>query len=277
MKESIQAFFAKIKDTPIEFTLRTGVLVILVVFLMDLIVFFIKGEIDLEGVLIEAHGMVFDIILFGLVLAYYNHRLQRKREEERIAREKANRIQRYSEEIEDFQGWNEKEAVYKNVGNIRRLNRMGVTNINLQQSYLEGGKLDRANLENADLFMANLKDADLTDARLYKTKLHFTNFKGANLEGVDLRHANLSHAKFVAAKLKDADLRGCKFQHTIFENCILMGAKVESADWFGTIASGLAEAEVLDKLQKKYRIGEKVFKDENGEVFYRIAKQLRER
>lgn len=62
-------------------------------------------------VLVEAHGLLFDVILFGIVLSIFN----------KIKSKKEN-ILRLQEELEDYRYWDEKEAVYRIIGIIKRLN-----------------------------------------------------------------------------------------------------------------------------------------------------------
>ena len=69
----------------------------------------------LEGITVEAFGMLFDILILGFLFSiFYN-----------LAERKLN-IERYLEEIDDLRGWDEKEAMYRNMGNIKRLSRLGI-------------------------------------------------------------------------------------------------------------------------------------------------------
>lgn len=77
---------------------------------------------------------------------------------------------RYKEEIEDFRNWKSAEASYRIIGNIKRLNRIGVSDINLSGCYLR-----EMDLSGLDLRNANLTDTDLQDV---------------NLKSVDLRGAS---------------------------------------------------------------------------------------
>ncbi|MDZ4703782.1 MAG: hypothetical protein SH848_07630 [Saprospiraceae bacterium] len=90
--------------------------------ILDLL--FFEWPKGLNDGLIEAHGVVFDLLVFGIVLDVYDY-LRRKQQN----------VKRYQEEIDKFQGWDEKEAMYRNVGTMRRLNREGVSKIKLSDSY----------------------------------------------------------------------------------------------------------------------------------------------
>ena len=170
-----------------------------------------------DNVLVEAHGMFMDIILFGIILTLY----------ERFT-DKHSEIKRLHEEIDDYRGWNEPEAMYRIVGCIKRLNKKGVTNIDLTDCFLENANLENVNLRESNLSNTNLKRADL---------------KGANLEYIknenylDLEEADLQGTIFKSARHSKVNY------HTLF-NVYLKGAKI----------SNLEELENINKLSNsKYK------------------------
>lgn len=146
----------------------------------------------LEGLLIEAHGMLLDILIIGVFILWLNRLGEKKME-----------VQRYKNEIDDFRRWKSDEAKFRIVGNIKRLNRLNFSTINLISCYL-----NEANLSNLNLQDANLQWANLQDANLYYANLQGANLKDAKLQGAILLSANLQHAFLVGAKLRGADLRG---------------------------------------------------------------------
>ena len=193
-----------------------------------------------HDLLVEANGMVFDLLVFGILLSIY----------ERL-REKRDKIERLHEEIDDYRGWDEKEAMFRIVGAVKRLKKLGVTYINLSRCNfrgasleglnLEGTNLFGANLEGTNLIKANLKGADLTSANLKGANLWYadlekTVFFGANLEGAGLLETNLGQAIFWNAYSKRTivfwtDIEGVTLQKTSLEGAVLHGSKV-GKDWF---------------------------------------------
>lgn len=188
-----------------------------------------------ENLLVEAHGMLFDILVIGIFILSLN-RLAEKRIEN----------QRYLDEIDDFRGWNSKEAAYKIAGNIRRLNRNGFKGrINLHECYmhsvdlrkvtliganLEKTDLTNANLEGAYFRNANLRGAKLVKAKLDKASLMRTNLEEANLveanlQGADLLKANLVNSNLKEAKLNNANLYGANLKGVDFQEADLNGVK----------------------------------------------------
>ena len=183
----------KIKDTwgKIPDTIRISLTVFgiaLPVWIITVVIikrFLGKGTFG-EGLLIEAFGMILDILVIVIVIQWFNEK-----------KEKARKIEQWKEEIDDYRGWDEKEATYRIVGMIRRLNKENVTRIDLSFCFLKGANLLVANLEWANLKYAKLEGADLWDANLEGAELGHTNLKGA-----DLSFANLEGANLLAANLK---------------------------------------------------------------------------
>lgn len=134
----------------------------------------------LQEVLAEAHGMMMDLLLFGCLLLWLDQKAERER-----------RVQRYRNAINDFLGWETEEAMYRSVGNIRRLNREGAVPDTLKHAYL--------------------KEADLKGADLSETTLHGANLSEADLQYADMSRAYLGNADFSGANLYKADLSGAHF------------------------------------------------------------------
>jgi len=155
-----------------------------------------------HDLLVEANGMVFDLLVFGILLSVYE-----------ALREKKEKIERLHEEIDDYRGWVEKEASFRIVGAIRRLNKLNVTIIGLSQCTLDEANLCKANLSGAFLWRTSLSNALLIEV---------------NLSKAFLREANLSNALLLGANLNGADLKGANVGDGWFEK--LETWKVEGKD-----------------------------------------------
>jgi len=153
-------------------------------------------------------------------------------------RERKLNIQRWQEEIDDYRGWNADEAIFRIIGNIKRLNSHNITKINLSYCYLENACLgsnpqrfaDRAlgNLSPKDMglmnqgylvrsvatgdeeFIANLHGAILINTNLIKANLMDVNLSDANLYRADLQEACLHYADLQGTNLRSANLQ-CAF------------------------------------------------------------------
>lgn len=167
-----------------------------------------------EGVLTEAHGMLFDIVVLGVLFSILS----------RIGEKRA-RIREDQDTIRDFAGWGSEEAVRRIVGRVKRLNRAGVTAIDLRDCKLPSAdfrpyrtterkrpspiRLCGASLHRADLTGADFQGADLSGANFFRAELEGASFQRADLRGAE----NLS----VAQLLRTASLEGARVDEELKE------------------------------------------------------------
>jgi uncharacterized protein YjbI with pentapeptide repeats len=224
-------------------------IIVLLVFIPSLITldhYFIE---DWADVLVEAHGLLFDLLLFGVLLTIYETYKKKIEDERRITNERSLKIDRYLEEIEDFRIWGSTEGMLRIAGNIRRLNKLGVTKINLfdckiKKINLKGFNLEGSHFGGADLGNGILRGANLVSCNLIGTYLGDANLRGANIKGADLERAkcqrtnfqganlrgsNCTRAKFWDANLQNADLRDCDLKEAAFGGTILASTRFYGA------------------------------------------------
>jgi uncharacterized protein YjbI with pentapeptide repeats len=173
-------------------------------------------------ILAEAHGMIFDIAVIGILLTWLNRDGERRQ-----------RIRTYKDEIDDFRLWESEEAAFRTVGNIKRLNRHRIHEINLVNCYLAKTNLNYVNLKGS-----NLNSANLTNSSLIETNLENTRFNQTNLENSNLNQANLRGAYASGANLKDSFLIKTQFENaflikTNFRNAFLMEANLQNSYLMG--------------------------------------------
>ncbi|NUQ26358.1 MAG: pentapeptide repeat-containing protein [Saprospiraceae bacterium] len=203
---------------PTSFYILVFLLVAGIIVFLDAL-FFQTWE-DWKNVLVEAHGLVFDLLVFGIILTLYDRYRQRKE-----------RIERYREEIDDYRGWDEKEAAYRIAGNIRRLNREGVgkkinlTNCNLKLADLQCVKLNGSLVVNTSLENTKLINADLVGSNFVDSILQGANLSGADLSGTNLCDINLSNTVMYRT-----NLCGAIPYNAIFANVDLVEANLHDCD-----------------------------------------------
>jgi len=182
-------------------------------------------------VLIEAHGMLFDILIIGILIFWLNK-----------SGEKRQRIKTYKEEIDDFRLWKSEEAAFRIVGNLKRLNRHKIFSINLVECYLPKTNLNYTCLSGSNLNSANLIGSYMIECNLNSSRLNQTDFENANLNQASLRGAYASGANFVDSVLIKADFQNAFLIKTNFRNAklmeanpngsFLMGAEFEDANLY---------------------------------------------
>jgi Pentapeptide repeats (9 copies) len=156
-----------------------------------------------HDILVEANGMFFDLLVFGILLSIYE-----------ALREKKEKIERLHEEIDDYREWPEKEAKFRLMGSVRRLIKEGEKKLNLRNCYLEDTSFADWNLSKTHFDMSNLlqakfyqtiligstfQEAKLKNAAFYSADLTGADFSGADLEGVNFSKANLSNVTLEGA------------------------------------------------------------------------------
>jgi hypothetical protein len=160
--------------------------------------YFFFGDIS-QGIYIEAWGSVIDIFIIGIILALFT-RTHNKKE----------RIQRYIEEIEDFKKWDTEEARLRFAGNIRRLAKLGRTDIDFSGLVLcnfsfysndienirgaifsLGLRLDKMSKNSTKLENVDFTHVDCSDVTFSKS---FSNSSGLGLIGnnISFTYANLN-------------------------------------------------------------------------------------
>lgn len=166
-------------------------------------------------VLAEAHGMLFDIAVIGILIFWLNKNGEMRQ-----------RIRMYRDEIDDFRLWESEEAAFRTVGNIKRLNRHNIHEINLVNCYLSRTNLNYVNLAGSNLNSADISNAFLIETNLENTRLNQTNLENSNLNQAMLKGAYASGANFKDAYLIKAQLENAFLIKTNFKNAFLMEANL---------------------------------------------------
>jgi len=197
----------------------------------------------LDNMLANANTMIFDIAVILVFNTFLLKIMERRR-----------KIQEYFDEIDDFRGWHSEEASHRVRGIIFRLNKLGVTNINLSDCCLREVNLRGANLSGARCSQADLSKTDLTGANLNKTSLITSDLSGACLTLGNLSRADLTWAKLCNAYLFRVDLSGACFRKANLCRANLSWVNFSEADFSEADFSGskifevtgISEAKGLD-------------------------------
>jgi BTB/POZ domain-containing protein KCTD9 len=173
-------------------------------------------------ILAEAHGMIFDIAIIGILLFWLNQNGEIRQ-----------RIRTYKDEIDDFRLWESEEAAFRTVGNLKRLNRHKIHEINLVNCYLARTNLNYVNLKASNLNSANISNSSLIETNLENTRLNQTNLENSNLNQANLKGAYASGANFKDAFLIKAQLEGAFLIKTNFKNAFLMESNLQNSYLMG--------------------------------------------
>lgn len=216
-KKKLKDYFNSIIEKPIlTSAIVLGLLAVLVLGL-SLKYYLSEFETFFPQVLAEAHGMLFDIAVIGILIFWLNKNGEVRQ-----------RIRTYKDEIDDFRLWESEEAAFRTVGNIKRLNRHGIHEINLVNCFLARTNLNYVNLSGSNLNSSNLSNAFLIETNLENTRLNQTNFENSNLNQANMRGAYASGANFKDAFLIKADMENAFLIKTNFKNAFLMEANLKN-------------------------------------------------
>ncbi len=202
----------------------------------------------IQQVLAEAHGMIFDIAVIGILIFWLNQNGEIRQ-----------RIRTYKDEIDDFRLWESEEAAFRTVGNIKRLNRHHIHDINLVNCYLPRTNLSYCNLTGSNLNSANISQSSLIEVNLENARLNQTNFENSNLNQANLKSAYASGANFkdaflIKSQFENAFLIKANFSNAFLmeaslRNCYVMGADFENASLYKADLRG-AKGLTVEQLSK---------------------------
>jgi len=194
----------------------------------------------LRDLMVEAHGVVFDIFMIGVVIFWLQQKGKNKVDK-----------RRYQDEIDDFRGWNSEEASRRIRGNLRRLNSFGVSSIDISNCFLRNmdlrktdlsgcyawgtdlswadlrfSKLSKGNFEDANLSFSNLSGSDIKEAYFWKADLSNCNIRNSNMTNCVMIETDLSETDFTDTKLNNSS-----FANSNLKNSVFWGADLEKADF----------------------------------------------
>jgi uncharacterized protein YjbI with pentapeptide repeats len=222
LKKKLQDQFDEIIEKPL--LTSTLVLVCVAVLVIGLsLEYYIADFRSFWGqILAEAHGMIFDIAVIGILIFWLNQNGEIRQ-----------RIRTYKDEIDDFRLWESEEAAFRTVGNIKRLNRHKIYEINLVNCHLARTNLSHVNLKASNLNSSNLSNSSLIETNLENTRLNQTNFENSNLNQANLKGAYASGANFKDAYLIKANFDSAFLIKTNFINAYLMEANLSNSYLMG--------------------------------------------
>lgn len=230
---------------------RTIVNPIVVAFMVFIIALCVVGTLSLNfydisfgrDILVEAHGMLSDILVIGVLIYWLQERGRKILE-----------TQRYKDDIDDFRGWESDEAAHRIRGSIIRLSRHKITQLNLRKcclnsidlsslnlsksnfmvSHLVGTRLIDSKLEEANFSWARLEEADFRWAKLRRANFNRAHLERAIFEYADLEEATFYRAHLNRSNLREASLRKAKFKKAIFTEADLKGVCLRNANLEGS-------------------------------------------
>src|SRR5258708_27645282 len=221
-KQKVKDKFDEIVEKPLLTSTLVLICVAVIVLSLSLSYYIADFHAFWGQILAEAHGMIFDIAVIGILIFWLNQNGQTRQQ-----------IRTYKDEIDDFRLWESEEAAFRTVGNIKRLNRHKIYEVNLVNCHLSRTNLNYVNLRGSNLNSADLSHSSLIETNLENTRLNQTNFENSNLNQADLKNAYASGANFNDAFLIKAQFENAFLIKTSFKNAFLMEANLQGSYLMG--------------------------------------------
>jgi len=156
----------------------------------------------------EMGGMTLDVFFILIVFGWFEHRRDRKQD-----------VVRQREVIDDYKRWDQPEAHYRIAGAVRRLNRMGVSALELTGARLTKFEFARSGIESIEgstfydgrwgerIGDSTVKLVEVSFDRLNCQKVEFSPYNP--LAGLGDLATNFSHS--LNCSFMDSDLSNAKF------------------------------------------------------------------
>lgn len=255
----------------------------IVFFLLAAIVFsalivildFNDPEFSWHNILVEAHGLIFDLLIFGLLWTVFE-----------FYKSKKEKIKSLTDEINDLIQLKTEEARVGIISKMNSLYDLGVSKFYISGAFLKNGSLQEMdltdsvmvliNFENGSFIRSTLKNVDLRAS--YLKNVYFTD---ADLENAKLSKSNLTKSKFTVTNFNNSDLTdcdldeaefaGCSYENANFTGVKLTNVLVDNKNWFGELKSQNVNG--VDELEQLYTVAEKPIEKHEGLKFYIIKKR----
>jgi hypothetical protein len=210
-KNHVSNLIVRIRDSEIKVS-------ILVLFFFGLLILCLdwKFGINFSDIQVEAHGLIMDVFVFGILILWINK-----------IRDRHNLRLRYHEKIDDFRDWKSDEAKYRILGTIKRLARLGEKIFDVNRAYLWGIHLENISFEDSNFNCTNLTEAYISNC----------SFKRVDFTGASLAKANIVRCLFY----------DCKLDRANFFDVIL-----HEIDFLGSDLTHFDQSNNLDKARKIY-------------------------
>lgn len=193
-----------------------------------------------ENVLVEAHGMVFDILIIGVIVVWLDTRRTTYNEKKSMLNE-----------LSDMSYLDLPEVNHRKVGMMHRLNNLGETTFDIEELIIAKARVNGLFSENSNFRYLKAFNSSFTKVTFINTCLFRSDFSGTEIKstkflscdlkkavfidakatGVNYTDSNLERARFMNADLQSAIFKGCNLREANFENANLRSANLKGATY----------------------------------------------
>ncbi len=193
----MRKFYYKILESEITVPILFFTLIGLLLIFLDY-----KYGFQLSNIQIQAHTLLMNILVFGILILWINK-----------MRDRHNLRLRYHEEIDDFRDWKADEAKFRILGSIKRLVKLGEKKIDVNRAYLSEAWLENYFFEDSNFNCTNLSDAYISGCTFKRVDFTGASFANANIVRSSFHECKLDKANFVGVVLFEVDFAGSDLIH----------------------------------------------------------------
>lgn len=260
-----------INYSAIVFFLLAAIFFSVLIFYLD----FKDPQFSWHDILVEAHGLIFDLLILGLLWTVFE-----------FYKSKKEKIKALTDEINDLIQLKTEEARVGIISKMNSLYYLGVCKFYISGAFLKNGSLQEMDLTESIMVLINFENGSFIRSTLKNVDLRASNLKNvyftdADLENAKLSRSNLSKSKFTITNFTNSDLTdcdldeaefaGCSYENANFSGVKLTNVLVDNKDWFGELKSQNVIG--IDELEQLYTVSEKPIEKHEGLKFYIIKKR----
>lgn len=174
-----------------------------------------------ENLLVGVHGAVFDLIMIGVVLYWFEQR-----------RNKKSSLIEVKETLEDLRFYCGDDVSYKTYGQLRRLIKLAGNSVSVPEAKLNSLVITDLHLKFSNITAVNFSGSMLNNPVFTDVQADAASFVDTKVRHAKLCNVSFRRAKFINSQLKGADFRRCKLEGADFSN-----AQLQSANFSGVNCS----------------------------------------
>jgi len=201
---------------------------------------------DVYDILVESHGLFFDLVVFGIILSIYEEWRSRKEE-----------LQRCYDEMNHL-----KYSKVKNAGQKAIVIAIKMQNLKASDIDLTAFKIDGYHIHDMKR-MNNWNFGHLRRFSITISQISNTNFSGIVLNKVTFISCHFENCSFALSKFENVTFLSCTFKNVNFDN-VLLG---KSIDFFERIKNIQGDSKDLEELYEIKEIDPKRDIEEENPFF----------
>ena len=201
---------------------------------------------DVYDILVESHGLFFDLIVFGIILSIYEEWRNRKEQ-----------LQRCLDEMNHLKYSKVKNAGQKAIGIAMKMQNLKADDVDLTVFNIDGYHIHDLKR------ISNWRFGHLKRFSITISKISNTSFSGIVLNKVTFISCNFENCSFALSKFENVTFLSCTFKNVNFDN-VLLG---KSIDFFERIKNIQGDSRDLEELYEIKEIDPKRDIEEENPFF----------